>query len=143
MSTCWSNYQTRFHDELVTADGKPRKAATALFDYLAKLSNDELLALKKAADLAIRQMSITFSVYSESGNIDREWPFDDLIRDTDGTMYVLEDNFVDELQVDLGQLGEDIISQYFSVPELVSENPEQSAESLLISKRKKVQRTSA
>lgn len=76
MSTCWSDYQTKFHDELVTQEGKPRQAATALFDYLAKLSNEELLALKKASDLAIRQMGITFSVYSEGGNIDREWPFD-------------------------------------------------------------------
>ena len=30
----------------------------------------------EAAELAIRAMGITFTVYSEAGNIDRDWPFD-------------------------------------------------------------------
>ena len=76
MTTCWSNYTSQFHDELLHSNGKPRLAATALYQYLKNLSDDELAARKKAADLAIRQMGITFSVYSEKGNIDREWPFD-------------------------------------------------------------------
>ncbi len=76
MSSCWSGYHSKFHDELVSPDGTPRQAATAFFDYLGNLSSEELHALKKASDLAIRQMGITFSVYSEAGNIDREWPFD-------------------------------------------------------------------
>lgn len=73
---CWVDYASDFHDELVNSDGEPRNAAIALFNYLAGLSGDELAARKKSADLAIRQMGITFSVYSEKGNIDREWPFD-------------------------------------------------------------------
>ena len=76
MSSCWSNYKSDFHDELLDTDGKPRLAATALFNYLDNLSNEDLVARKQAADLAIRQMGITFSVYSEGTNIDREWPFD-------------------------------------------------------------------
>jgi len=76
MTTCWSNYESQFHDELLQSNGEPRAAATALFQYLENLSAEELAARKKAADLAIRQMGITFSVYSENGNIDREWPFD-------------------------------------------------------------------
>ena len=73
---CWADYASEFYDELVNSDGEPRNAAVALFNYLASLSGDELAARKKSADLAIRQMGITFSVYSEKGNIDREWPFD-------------------------------------------------------------------
>ena len=76
MSNCWSEYTSDFYDELVDANGQPRHAADTLFHYLGKLSADELATRKKAADLAIRQMGITFSVYSEKGNIDREWPFD-------------------------------------------------------------------
>ncbi len=76
MSSCWSGYQTDFHDEMLDNNGKPRLASVALFNYLDSLSSEELNARKQAADLAIRQMGITFSVYSEAGNIDREWPFD-------------------------------------------------------------------
>lgn len=76
MSNCWSSYHSEFHDEIVDSNGEPREAAVALFDYLKNMSADELAARKKTADLAIRQMGITFSVYSENGNIDREWPFD-------------------------------------------------------------------
>jgi len=73
---CWAEYTSEFHDELVQPDGEPRRAAVALFNYLASLSAEELASRKKSANLAIRQMGITFSVYSEKGNIDREWPFD-------------------------------------------------------------------
>lgn len=76
MVNCWSNYNTNFYDELVSSNGEPRQAATTLFNYLANLSTDDLATRKKAADIAIRQMGITFSVYSENGNIDRQWPFD-------------------------------------------------------------------
>ena len=76
MASCWSSYESQFYDELIDSDGKPRSAASALYHYLENLTSEELLARKSAADLAIRQMGITFSVYSEKGNIDREWPFD-------------------------------------------------------------------
>ena len=80
MASCWSSYESQFYDELIDSDGKPRSAASALYHYLENLTSEELLARKSAADLAIRQMGITFSVYSEKGNIDREWPFDILPR---------------------------------------------------------------
>jgi hypothetical protein len=37
---------------------------------------DELAARRAAAEVAIREMGISFTVYSEAGNIDRAWPFD-------------------------------------------------------------------
>ncbi|MDX5364451.1 MAG: circularly permuted type 2 ATP-grasp protein, partial [Pseudazoarcus pumilus] len=60
----------------IAARGKPRPAAKMLTDYLAGLDADEIQARKKAAELAIVEMGISFTVYSEGENIDRAWPFD-------------------------------------------------------------------
>jgi uncharacterized circularly permuted ATP-grasp superfamily protein len=65
-----------FHDELIGSDGVPRPEAAALMAHLASLSAEELRQRKRAAEQAIKAMGITFTVYSEAGNIDRQWPFD-------------------------------------------------------------------
>jgi uncharacterized circularly permuted ATP-grasp superfamily protein len=75
----WSAYQAvGIWDELVTDRGRPRAGAAELCRMLSSLSDDELLARKTAAEVAIRTMGITFTVYTGegSGSIDREWPFD-------------------------------------------------------------------
>ena len=64
------------YDELIGADGKPRAAARALFDYLERLSPAELNERRAAVDAAIMTMGINFTVYSDGANIDRAWPFD-------------------------------------------------------------------
>ena len=64
------------YDELIGDDGKPRPAAVALFDYLARLSPAELGERRAAVDAAIMTMGITFAIYSDGANIDRAWPFD-------------------------------------------------------------------
>ncbi len=79
MSIDWNEYQaTGIWDELVTDRGRPRAGAANLCRMLARLSDDELAARKTAAEVAIRTMGITFTVYTGegSGSIDREWPFD-------------------------------------------------------------------
>ncbi|MCY3622972.1 MAG: circularly permuted type 2 ATP-grasp protein [Gammaproteobacteria bacterium] len=77
MTIDWHAYQSAgFHDELVLPSGRARAGAGELVQALAKLSDDELVERKTAADLAIRSMGITFSVYHDGTNIDREWPFD-------------------------------------------------------------------
>ncbi|MGH1470742.1 MAG: circularly permuted type 2 ATP-grasp protein [Cellvibrionaceae bacterium] len=77
MAIDWKNYHSgEFYDELMTAGGRPRKPARELVKYLKSLSSDELQERKASADLAIKTMGITFTVYSEGENIDREWPFD-------------------------------------------------------------------
>ena len=77
MSIDWKGYDpSPFYDELIAARGKPRPAAKMLTDYLAGLDADEIQARKKAAELAIVEMGISFTVYSEGENIDRAWPFD-------------------------------------------------------------------
>jgi len=73
----WSAYQSgEFYDELLSDRGHPRRPATRLVRYLAGLGNEELDTRKHMADAAIQEMGISFTVYSEEGNIDRAWPFD-------------------------------------------------------------------
>ena len=63
-------------DELLEGPGLPRPGADALCDYFATLAPAELEARHRAVDAAIMAAGITFTVYSEAGNIDRAWPFD-------------------------------------------------------------------
>lgn len=66
-----------FYDELITAKGNARAYARKLYHFLDKLDSGELQNRQKGAELAIKQMGITFRVYSkEEGAIDRVWPFD-------------------------------------------------------------------
>ncbi|MEJ2632521.1 MAG: circularly permuted type 2 ATP-grasp protein [Acidihalobacter sp.] len=78
MTIEWAAYEAGgFYDELIDAGGAPRAAAAALCRYLAKMDEAELAEHRDAAELAIRTMGITFTVYSEEeGSIDRAWPFD-------------------------------------------------------------------
>jgi uncharacterized circularly permuted ATP-grasp superfamily protein len=77
MSIDWKSYHPgEFYDELISSPGHPRKIARVLTKYLSSLSQDELKHRKASVELAIKAMGITFTVYSEAGNIDREWPFD-------------------------------------------------------------------
>ena len=77
MKIDWKSYHPGdFFDELISAPGKPRKAARALCRYLASLSPEEIDLRKASVSDAIKTMGISFTVYSDAGNIDREWPFD-------------------------------------------------------------------
>lgn len=64
------------YDELLDKNLVPRDVAKPLLDYLASLDEAELAARKQAVDAAILAMGITFTIYSDAGNIDRAWPFD-------------------------------------------------------------------
>nr|MBS0020843.1 circularly permuted type 2 ATP-grasp protein [Gammaproteobacteria bacterium] len=73
----WENYPVSgVYDELIAADGRPRRAARQLSQYLASFTDQDLRERQAAAELAIRAMGVTFTVYSEEGGIDRAWPFD-------------------------------------------------------------------
>ena len=80
MNDSWKHYTSHktgdFYDELVTDKGSPRVAARAAVKMLQGLSGKEMLARRGAAELAIREMGISFTIYSEGKNIDRAWPFD-------------------------------------------------------------------
>ncbi len=72
------NYKTPpgVFDELLTSQNRARPGLGRLGSFLKKNSLKELNERKFSAELAIRTMGITFTVYSEGENIDREWPFD-------------------------------------------------------------------
>ena len=77
MAVEWRDYNSKaFFDELLDAKGQPRPGGAHLVEYLAALSPKELAERQLAADLAIKVMGVTFTVYSEGKNVDRAWPFD-------------------------------------------------------------------
>jgi uncharacterized circularly permuted ATP-grasp superfamily protein len=72
-----SNYQiNNYYDELLTPALKPRPSAAKLINYLKHFGSEEIQRRRQAAELAIKTMGITFTVYAEGTNIDREWPYD-------------------------------------------------------------------
>ena len=76
-STRWDNYQpTAAFDELVAPSGSPRALARRLVTQLKKFTPAQIRERRAAAELSIRELGISFTVYSQSTNIDRAWPFD-------------------------------------------------------------------
>lgn len=77
MNRSWNCYDTGlFFDELVADTGKPRKAAQQVVETLQGFSSEEMQTRRTAAELAIKDMGVSFTIYSEGRNIDRAWPFD-------------------------------------------------------------------
>ncbi len=77
MEQSWKRYSAgEYYDELITAKGSPRQVARPAVKLLREMAPDDLDARRAAAEMAIREMGISFTVYSEAGNIDRAWPFD-------------------------------------------------------------------
>ena len=80
MDNSWKHYNGPqagdFFDELITDTGRPRVVARNAVKMLQALSAEEMAARRAAAELAIREMGISFTIYSEGKNIDRAWPFD-------------------------------------------------------------------
>ena len=77
MRVNWKTYSPgESFDEIISSPGYARKPARRLASYLRSLTHEELQQKKTAAELAIKTMGISFTVYSDAGNIDREWPFD-------------------------------------------------------------------
>jgi uncharacterized circularly permuted ATP-grasp superfamily protein len=79
MAISWKDYSSGdSFDELITVGGRARPGAGKVVQYLRSLSDEELRERRDAAELAMRVMGITFTVYNEGGKsgIDRVWPFD-------------------------------------------------------------------
>lgn len=73
----FNNYKLDgFYDELLTRKRQARRGMGQLIKYLKKMSPAELARRKHDAELSITTMGITFTVYTEGQNIDREWPYD-------------------------------------------------------------------
>ncbi|CCK77386.1 conserved hypothetical protein [Oleispira antarctica RB-8] len=77
MTDIWKNYACEdFYDEVMSSPGHARKSAKKLVSYFRSLSEDTVELHRKAADATIKEMGVSFTVYSDQGNIDRAWPFD-------------------------------------------------------------------
>lgn len=77
MTIDWNSYQPgNFYDEIISSPGHARAPARRLVTHLKSLSDEEILDRRNSADATIKKMGVTFTVYSEEGNIDRSWPFD-------------------------------------------------------------------
>ena len=77
MKSIWKNYKTDIaYDELMHSEFQSRPVSHRLCQYLDSLKKDDIDKRKLAAELAIMEMGISFTVYSDEGNIDRAWPFD-------------------------------------------------------------------
>lgn len=77
MTIAWNEYDPgEFYDELITPGRRARKPAKKLLSFLKSFSDEDIAARKMAAESTIREMGISFTVYTEEGDIDRAWPFD-------------------------------------------------------------------
>ncbi len=74
----WKKYPVRgVYDELRGPRGSIRYGSTKLAEHLAALTDEEIATRVASLELAIKEMGITFTVYSEEeGSIDRAWPLD-------------------------------------------------------------------
>lgn len=77
-----TQYQTDFYDETLVSANRSRAFTKKIVKQIRGMDEDELEARQSAADLAVTEMGVTFTVYSdEDGSmIDRSWPFDILPR---------------------------------------------------------------
>jgi uncharacterized circularly permuted ATP-grasp superfamily protein len=64
------------YDELVAPDGAPRPAFRQVSGLTDMLELPALRLRQQAAEASIKSLGITFTVYDQRANIDREWPFD-------------------------------------------------------------------
>ncbi len=77
MTINWKEYApTHFYDELISTPGNARQSARRLVAYLRSLRDEEVEQRRRAAEATVKEMGVTFTVYTEEGNIDRAWPFD-------------------------------------------------------------------
>ncbi|MEI8597986.1 circularly permuted type 2 ATP-grasp protein [Vibrio sp. M60_M31a] len=84
MSKLTEGYDSgEYFDELIDSAGKYRDSSCRLLSYIDSLPPEELDKRKLAAEATIQEMGISFTVYTEEGNIDRAWPFDIIPRTID------------------------------------------------------------
>ena len=77
MTLPWNKYDSGvFYDEIISSPGNARKPARKLLSYFKSLSEEDIDLRKVAAESTIKEMGVSFTVYTEEGNIDRAWPFD-------------------------------------------------------------------
>jgi len=118
------NYQADvFFDELIDHSGCPRFSAQRLIECLDALPPDELEKRRLTAESTVQAMGISFTVYTEEGNIDRTWPFDIIPRTIDAKDWAVAEaglkqrltalnRFIDDLYHDQHCIKDGIIPEY-------------------------------
>ena len=66
--------QAGLYDELISSQGRGRPGLGELSKFLRGASEASLNEKKAAAELAIKTLGISFTVYSDGENIDRNGP---------------------------------------------------------------------
>ncbi|MDD2343907.1 MAG: circularly permuted type 2 ATP-grasp protein [Tolumonas sp.] len=112
-----------YYDELIDFSGAPRPPAKRLLKYLDALAADELEKRRLTAEATVQEMGISFTVYTEEGNIDRTWPFDIIPRTIEVKDWVVAEaglkqrltalnRFIDDLYHDQNCIKDGIIPEY-------------------------------
>lgn len=65
-----------FHDEMFEAPGRPRPGCRMLYEKILSLPAGEVLARQVAAEQALYDMGITFTVYGHEDGTEKIFPFD-------------------------------------------------------------------
>ncbi|TPE51800.1 circularly permuted type 2 ATP-grasp protein [Maribrevibacterium harenarium] len=124
MDTLTKNYNSgEFYDELMDHQGSPRTPAEQLIKYLDTLPPDELEKRRLLAEATIQEMGISFTVYTDEGNIDRAWPFDIVPRIIDAEDWKVAEaglkqrlkalnHFIDDLYHDQNCIKDGIIPEH-------------------------------
>ncbi|HDZ16084.1 MAG TPA: circularly permuted type 2 ATP-grasp protein [Methylophaga aminisulfidivorans] len=77
MKHVWKKYDPGpFFDELMFAKHQPRAFSYKLLDYLQSMDEQAFSQRVQESELEMIERGITFTIYSDAGNIDRAWPFD-------------------------------------------------------------------
>ena len=112
MGIDWKKYDTHGNfDELISSPGYARAPARSLVKYLRTLSDEQLSRRQRAAELAIAEMGITFTVYSEGENIDRSWPLDIIPRVFAASEWAQISRGLEQRVTALNQFIEDIYNE--------------------------------
>ncbi|MGE0483615.1 MAG: circularly permuted type 2 ATP-grasp protein [Gammaproteobacteria bacterium] len=86
MKFSWKSYDPNgFYDELISSPGRYRPAGRAVARHIRSLTPEEIRERQFAAELAVKTMGITFTVYAQGTNIDRAWPYDIIPRTISGS----------------------------------------------------------
>ena len=77
MEINWKQYPAlKTYDEIISTPGFSRKPSRKLVSYLSSLSIEDVKECLNIAESTIKTLGISFTVYSDAGNIDRDWPLD-------------------------------------------------------------------
>ena len=73
----FKNYDTEdFYDEMIDSNGAPHPGARILAERIESLPDGDILARQKAAEVAMYNMGITFTVYGSEEGTEKIFPFD-------------------------------------------------------------------